>query len=66
MQVEIENARELVESSGEGNRTDEAVYTEAIQQLETTLEAAAGFGLSAGSPVARAANQLISHLKVIS
>ena len=53
-----------MESSGEGNRIDDAVNSRAMQQLETTLEAAVGFGLSGGSPVALAAKELISNLKV--
>ena len=65
MQLEIDTATELVESRGEHNRIDVGAYTEAMQQLKTTLGAAVGSGLAAGSPFALAVEKLISHLKVI-
>ena len=65
MKFEIENARELVESSGKRKRLNVGAYTKTMQQLDTKLGAAVASGLAAGSPVALAAKQLISNLNVI-
>ena len=53
-----------MESSSEDERFDVHMYTKVKQQLETVLQTAAVSGLVEGSPVALAANQLISNLNV--
>ena len=65
MQSEIDDATQLMASNGEHNRIDVGAYTKTMQQLKTTLGAAVGSGLAAGSPFALAVEKLISHLKVI-
>ena len=64
LQVEIDNATQLVKSSGEGNRIDVDACNKARQQLETKLGLVTAADLAEDSPVGAVAEQLISNLKV--